>query len=127
MEKHSHRPDGPTAAPAVLKPAARARVNLRAQELARLAGRTPPLVSQSDYERAKQELTGESDWEQQNAILDALPGAGSRQAPETLNEDEDAEGRSTTEQMAEGGAEAALQEQIHQAAIRAHGADRRKL
>ena len=48
-------------------------VRARAQELALLAGHAPPQVRQSDYEQAKRELTGESDIDRQDAILEALP------------------------------------------------------
>jgi hypothetical protein len=49
----------------------RAMVDERTRALARLAGRIPPYVAQEDYERAKRELTGESDRDRQAAILDA--------------------------------------------------------
>lgn len=45
-------------------------VNVRTHELALLAGRIPPRVTQVDYERAKREITGESDRNKQNAALD---------------------------------------------------------
>ena len=46
-------------------------VRLRTHELARRAGRTPPYVTQADYEQAKRELTGETELDRQLAILDA--------------------------------------------------------
>lgn len=46
-------------------------VYLRTTELAAAAGRPPHGISQKDYERAKLELTGESDPRQQEAILAA--------------------------------------------------------
>jgi len=44
----------------------------RTRELATLAGREPFQVTQIDYEQARRELTGESDFDRQNAVLDAL-------------------------------------------------------
>ncbi len=49
----------------------RARLNARTHELAELAGRRAPFVTQRDYERAKQDVTGETDHARQDAILDA--------------------------------------------------------
>lgn len=59
----------------------RAAVHVRTQELAALAGRVPPQVSQADYERAKREITGETDVNRQNAALDS-PCVGASQAGE---------------------------------------------
>ena len=56
-------------------PVTRARVQARAEELARLAGRIAPDVAQIDYLQAKREITGESDSDRQDAILDAIPAA----------------------------------------------------
>lgn len=42
----------------------------RTLELASLAGRTSRQIKQMDYERAKRELTGESDFDKQQAMLD---------------------------------------------------------
>ncbi len=53
-------------------PMTRARVDARTHELALLAGRSPPHVTQSDYEQAKREVTGESDIDLQEAILDSV-------------------------------------------------------
>jgi hypothetical protein len=53
----------------------RAMVNVRAHELTLIAGRTSPDVTQADYEQAKRELTGESDLDRQEAILDSIPEA----------------------------------------------------
>jgi len=46
-------------------------VNTRARELALLAGHNSFYVTQADYEQAKREVTGESDRDLQNAMLDA--------------------------------------------------------
>lgn len=48
----------------------RASVNIRTHELALLAGRVPPYVTQGDYEQAKREITGETDRVLQNELLD---------------------------------------------------------
>jgi hypothetical protein len=54
-------------------------VHARTREMAVQAGRAPLQISQGDYERARIELTGESDMDRQEAVLDAaltgLPGA----------------------------------------------------
>ena len=54
----------------------RARVHLRASELAKRCGRQPMSVSQSDYEQAKRELTGERDHDRQQFVLDAIRAPG---------------------------------------------------
>jgi len=105
-------------------PVTREKVQARARELALIAGRTPLLVSQSDYAQARRELTGESDLDLQDAILDALPeekrwdpvpGSAGQQAPETPSEDEDDEGRSETEQLVDTGAVEAERDRQRQA------------
>lgn len=58
----------------------RMRVQARARELAVEAGRPPPHVVQSDYEQAKRELTGTTDFDRQEAMLDA-PDAPRFSAP----------------------------------------------
>ncbi len=45
-------------------------VRSRTLELASIAGREPHQIRQADYEQAKRELTGESDFDRQQAILD---------------------------------------------------------
>jgi hypothetical protein len=59
-------------------PVTRQRVHARTCELAVLAGRVPPQVAQLDYEQAKRELTGETDPDRQEAILDWRPAAEGR-------------------------------------------------
>ena len=107
-------------------PFTRDEIHARARELALIEGRVPPNVSQADYEQAKQELTGESDLSRREAILDAIPDpnpsdpasiAIGYQLPESTNEDEDDEGRSQSEQLAENGVEKAEHDQALQAAI----------
>lgn len=55
-------------------PVNREMVHRRACELAVIAGRAHALVTQSDYEQAKWELTGVSDPDRQTAILDGGRG-----------------------------------------------------
>ncbi len=70
MKSSSFHPGARPAGPA--GPVTRAMIQARTRELALLAGRTTLEVRQADYERAKQELTGESDTDRQEAILDAV-------------------------------------------------------
>ncbi len=80
-------------------------VHQRATALALTDRRTAPYVLQAHYEQAKRELTGESDLDLQEAILDATPEAG-RSDPVPLSgavhgreprqRDEGAEGRPKT-------------------------------
>ena len=106
-------------------PVTRAMVHARARELALIAGRPPPHVEQVDYEQAKRELTGEPVIDPQEARLesipeserwDPVPGSDGRQAPESPSEDEDDEGRSESEQLAEEGVGEAEHDQMLQAA-----------
>lgn len=55
-----------------MDPVTRERVNVRAHELAVIAGRAPPHVTQADYEQAKREVTGESDINRQEAMLESI-------------------------------------------------------
>jgi hypothetical protein len=57
-------------------PVTREHVNVRAHELAVIAGRAPPHVTQADYEQAKREVTGESDLERQEAMLNSASAPG---------------------------------------------------
>lgn len=53
-------------------PVTRESARVRARELALLAGRSSADVLQRDYEQAKREVTGESDPERQEAILEEV-------------------------------------------------------
>jgi hypothetical protein len=44
-------------------------VEARARELAAIAGRVPPELSEADYQQAKRELTGEPEMDVQEAAL----------------------------------------------------------
>jgi hypothetical protein len=54
----------------------RAMCQVRARELAKIAGRPSHQVWQADYLQAKRELTGETDPDLQDAILDSVPYPG---------------------------------------------------
>ena len=84
----------------------RARVHQRTQELTKIAGRAPLDVSQSDYDQAKRDVTGESDPERQEAMLDRIAPANRRgsthgptggSTPEFRSEADDNEERGETE------------------------------
>ena len=51
-------------------PVTREMLYARTMELALMAGRSAHQIKQVDYERAKRELTGESDFDRQQAVLD---------------------------------------------------------
>jgi hypothetical protein len=104
-------------------------VQARARELALIAGRVPPRVTQADYEQAKRELTGESDFDRQEAVLDAkrwdpVARSSGNQAPESPGEDEDEEGCSETEQLVDVGMIEAGRDQMLQAARAAENLNR---
>ena len=54
-----------------IRPVTRAMLYDRTMELAVMAGRAPQQIMQVDYERAKRELTGELDFDRQQAMLDS--------------------------------------------------------
>ena len=100
-------------------------VEQSAIELALINGRTAKDVSKTDYDQAKRELTGESDIEPEEAALDLLPesapgdplpGAMGHKVPDSIEDDEDAEGRSIGEQLVSGGLNEAEHDQMLQAA-----------
>src|SRR6476661_8472108 len=100
-------------------------VEVRAQELAMIAGRVPAEPSTVDYEQAKRELIGEAEIDPQEAALelvpetegwDPVPGSTGHQAAESLGEDEDDEGRSESAQLVEEGIKEAEHDQMLQAA-----------
>ena len=113
-------------------PVTQAMVHARAREIALIAGRTPPHASQADYEQAKRELMGEPETDPREAMLESIPeserwnpvpGSAGRQAPESPSEDEDDEGRSESEQLAEEGVGEAEHDQMLQAARAAEKKD----
>lgn len=56
-----------------IDPITRVQLHNRAHELAVIAGRVPPQVSQADYEEAKRELTAKPDGNQSEIALDSIP------------------------------------------------------
>jgi len=104
-------------------------VRKRAKEIALIAGRSASQVSRVDTEQAARELAGEPEVDPQEALLesipesqrwDPVPGSTGTQAPESGSEDEDEEGRSESEQLAEEGVGEAEHDQMLQAARAAH-------
>ncbi len=61
-------------------PVTREAARKRSRELAVKAGRSTWDVRQADYEQAKREVTGESNADRQDAVLDAIPGSGRDQS-----------------------------------------------
>jgi len=100
-------------------------VNARARELAVINGHAAHEISQSDWDQAKQELTGQIGTDKKEAFLesvpeserwDILPGSSGHQAPETPSEERDDEGRSQSEQLFDAGLSEAEHDQMLQAA-----------
>jgi hypothetical protein len=100
-------------------------VRKRAVELAVIDGRAEQEVSKSDWEQAKRELTGGSDQDPNEALLesapeserwDPLPGASGQVVFATSIDDEDDEGRSVSERLVEEGVLEAEHDQMVQAA-----------
>src|SRR5438128_8686484 len=98
-------------------------VEARARELAAINGH-PSKPSQADYQQAKRELTGQAETDPQEESSESIPdsegwnpvpGSTGRQAADSLGEDEDAEGRSESAQMVEGGVTEAEQDHMRQA------------
>ena len=93
-------------------------VKKRAVELAVQDGRPAQNVSNSDWQQAKRELTGGSDADPKELILESapeserwnpVPGSTGHKVPVAAGEDEDEEGRSDHEKLVEEGvAEAGL-------------------
>ena len=101
-------------------------VEARARELAAINGRPSSEPSETDYQQAKRELTGEAEVDSQEESSesiaelegwDPVPGSTGRQAADSLGEDEDAEGRSESAQMFEEGVSEAEHDQMRQASL----------
>ena len=108
-------------------------VQARAREIALIAGRPSHQVTEADLQQAERELAGEPETDPKQAMLESLPeserwnpvpGSVGSQAPESSSEDEDDEGRSESEQLAEEGVGEAEHDQMLQAARAAREADR---
>jgi hypothetical protein len=100
-------------------------VRERAVELAVIDGRTAQEVSKSDWEQAKRELTGGSDMDPKEELLesapeserwDPLPGFTGNIAPVNSIDDEDEDGRGITERLVDQGMLEAEHDQMRQAA-----------
>ncbi len=100
-------------------------VRERAVELAVIDGRTAQEVSKSDWEQAKRELTGGSDMDPKEALLetapeaerwDPVPGATGHIVTVPSVDGEDDEGRSMNERLVEEGMLEAEHDQMLQAA-----------
>ena len=97
-------------------------VKKRAVELAAIDGRPAHDMSDSDWQQAKRELTGGSDADPKELILesapeserwDPVPGSTGHKVPVAPSEDEDEEGRSDNERLVEEGvAEAGLDQSL---------------
>ena len=103
----------------------RGMVKERAIELALIRGHSAGEVSQSDWEQAKRELTGGSDIDPNDALLesapeserwDPVPGSQGHKAPESAGDDEDDDGRSEGARLVEEGVAEAEHDQMLQAA-----------
>jgi hypothetical protein len=100
-------------------------VRERAIELAAINGRSAREVSKSDREQAKRELTGDSDPDSKEEVLDSapeserwdpVPGSTGHKVSVTSGDDEDDEGRSDNERLVEEGIAGAEHDQARQAA-----------
>jgi hypothetical protein len=98
-------------------------VEARARELAAINGRPSSEPSETDYQQAKRELTGEAEMDPQeegsesipeSEGWDPVPGSTGQQAADSLGEDEDAEGRSESAQLFEEGVSEAEHDQMRQ-------------
>jgi hypothetical protein len=84
----------------------------RAVELAIINGRSAQETSQSDWEQAKRELTGDSDLDPNEAVLESAPeserwdpvhGSTGHKVSVAPGDDEDDEGRSDEERLVDEG------------------------
>jgi len=108
-------------------------VKKRARELALIAGRD---VTQADYEQARRELTGGTEIDPAQRMLEAIPeeerwnpvpGSIGTQAYKSASEDQDAEGQNESAQLYEEGVKEAEHDQMLQAAKEAEKEDLREL
>ena len=108
-------------------------VRERAVELAVINGRSAQNVSKSDWEQAKRELTGDSDPDPNEAVLesapeserwDPVPGSTGHKVPVAPSDDEDDEGRSDNERLVDEGIAGAEHDQTRQASREAAKKDK---
>jgi hypothetical protein len=109
-------------------------VRQRATELAAINGRSAENLYKSDLAQAKRELTGQSEMDPKEEVLesapeserwDPAPGSTGHTVPKAPNEDEDEEGRSDNERLVEEGIAGAEHDQMLQSARSAARADAR--
>jgi len=100
-------------------------VRERAEELAVINGRSAQEVSKSDWDQARQDLTGRPDLNLIETALDnateserwdPVPGSTGQKLSSAPGEDEDEEGRSDNERLVDEGMAAAEQDHARQAA-----------
>jgi hypothetical protein len=105
-------------------------VQKRAVEIAFINGRSRHNVLQSDWEQARRELSGGEEMNPKETRLesipesecwDPLPGSEGHKMPEAASDDEDSEGRSDNESLAEAGIQEAEHEQMLQATSQRKG------
>ena len=113
-----------TANSAGLGTVTRKMVQARAAELAVINGRSAHEASQSDWEEAKRELTGEPDTDPKEAVLESAPeserwdpvhGSTGHKVPVAPSDDEDDEGRSDNERLVDEGIAGAEHDQMRKA------------
>ena len=101
-----------------------AMVRERAVELAVINGRSAQNVAKSDWDQAKLELTGGSDPDSKQAVLEAapeserwdpVPGSTGHKIPTAPSADEDEEGHSDNERLVDEGIAEAELDQSRQA------------
>ena len=101
-------------------------VRERAVELAVINGRSAQEVSTADWDQAKRDLTGDSDTDPNEAVLesapeserwDPVPGSTGHKVPVASGEDEDDEGRSDNERLVNEGIAGAEHDQRRQASL----------
>ena len=100
-------------------------VEKRAVELGFINGHSSHQISKSDLDQARRELTGGSDIDPLEDILESVPeserwepvyGSVGYKVENSMDEDEDAEGRADSEKLVEEGIEEAEHDQMLQAA-----------
>lgn len=108
-------------------------VRARAVELATIDGRSAQEISKSDWEQAMRELTGGSDQDPNEALLESapeserwnpLPGSNGHIVTVPSVDGEDDEGRSASERLVEEGVLEAEHDQMLQAAQKQKEDDR---
>ena len=108
-------------------------VRARAVELALINGHSGHDVSKTEWEQAKRELTGGTDADPKEAVLeltpefkrwDPIPGSDGHRAPESPSEDEDDEGSCECAQLIEEGVAEAEHDQMLQSIKKSNREDK---